>query len=359
MRVGVLFPLGGDAGAWGRECADGVLSAVDLHAGIEAVVADARDPGSAARLVTDEGATLVFGTLFTALALAASQTVIGRGAAYAEVAAVADELGERGLDRFFRTGPRASAFASRAADLASGPLGARTAVVVHEDSAFGRSLGRATAAQLRAGRLDVRDVIELPAASASFGPAEETIAEHAPDVVFAASYTPFAQHLWRALREAGPRVPAMVGVGGGWIHLREGTDVPADRVFAVDVAASASLAPAGLLPATRDRRAAYREAYARRAGVPSVYSDLGFAGADLLLGAFRAARGVPDEFARLARPIDVPEGGTLLGYGASFDATGENVRASPVVMQHQGGSLPVVLPASLATSSPDLRPPIG
>jgi branched-chain amino acid transport system substrate-binding protein len=359
MRVGVLFPLSGEAGAWGRECADGVLSAVDLHGGTDVTVADALDPGAAERLVTGDGATLVFGTLFTALARSASETVISRGAAYAEVAAVADELGERGLERFFRTGPRASAFAARAVGLARESLGARSAVVIHEDSAFGRSLGGATAAQLRAAGIDVLEEIDLPAETADFGRARDAIAAHAPDAAFAASYTAFAQRLWRALRDAAHPLPAMIGVGGGWIHLHEGTPVPADRVYAIDVAASAALAPAGLLPATLRRREEYAAAHAGRGASRSVYADLGFAGADLLLGAFREAGGDADAFARLARSIAVQDGGTVLGYGASFDGSGENVRATPVVMQHQGSRLPVVLPAGLATAPPDTRPAIG
>src|SRR5205814_1151827 len=83
---------------------------------------------------------------------------------------------------------------------------------------------------------------------------------------------------------------------------------------------------------------------------PGLYSDLGFAGADTVLDAFGEAHGDPDRFVVLARAVDVPDGGTIMGYGTRFGSGGENERAMPLVMRHgEGGALPVVFPARLAT----------
>ncbi len=359
MRVGVLFPLSGSGAAWGRDCADGVLTALELRPdrdALESHVADATDPAAAARLVGRDRTSLVFGTLFTALALDASQAVASRGAAYAEVAAVADELGARGLTRFVRTCPRASAFGARAVDFAIDVLGGRRLAVVHEDSGFGRSLGTAIGARARTRGLEPVASLAPAPETEDFGPVIEALAAGRADVVLAASYTEFSRRLWRALRSTRGGIDALIGVGGGWLHLGEDADVDPSGVYAVDVAPAEALAGAGLFPETRLRRDEYRRAYRERAGRDaSVYSDLGFAGADLLLGAFIGADGDPDRFVARAGDVDVAPGGTFLGYGARFDAAGENERAAPVVMQHRAGALPVVHPPDLATERPDSR----
>lgn len=351
MRVGVLFPLTGGTAQWGRECANGALAAVAMHPPVEAVVEDAADPGAAARLIDRDGAMLVFGTLFTALAVAASEAVVERGAAYAEVSAVADDLGERGLPRFIRTCPRAATFGRRAVDFAADELGAARVAVLYEDSAFGRSLGAAIARAARARVLDPVAEMEHAADTTDFRAALAELRRADPDVLLAASYTAFSQRLWAQLRGAELPLRAVVGVGGGWLHLGEGAAVSAEGVYAVDVAPADALADSGLVPEARALRDLYRASYRDRFGAAaSVYSDLAFSGAELALGAFFAAGGDPDAFMRVARAIDVPDGGTILGYGARFDASGENERAAPMVMRHRAGGLPVVHPARFAAS---------
>jgi branched-chain amino acid transport system substrate-binding protein len=70
----------------------------------------------------------------------------------------------------------------------------------------------------------------------------------------------------------------------------------------------------------------------------------------------------PDALARAARETDIPEGGTMMGYGVKFygeghPMRGQNERAFPVVFQVVGGKFEVVYPKSVATAPPILPLP--
>ncbi|MGH6945129.1 MAG: ABC transporter substrate-binding protein, partial [Geminicoccaceae bacterium] len=70
-----------------------------------------------------------------------------------------------------------------------------------------------------------------------------------------------------------------------------------------------------------------------------------------------------DALRKAALDVDVPEGGTMQGYGVKFNPpddpmSGQNARSFPVVMQFVDGETEIVWPASVATAEPvmPLRP---
>jgi branched-chain amino acid transport system substrate-binding protein len=70
----------------------------------------------------------------------------------------------------------------------------------------------------------------------------------------------------------------------------------------------------------------------------------------------------PESLAKAARETDIPEGGTMQGYGVKFlppgDAmAGQNERAFPAVFQVIDGKFEVVYPKAVATAQPVLPLP--
>ncbi len=65
---------------------------------------------------------------------------------------------------------------------------------------------------------------------------------------------------------------------------------------------------------------------------------------------------------KAALDVDIPEGGTIQGYGVKFappghKMAGQNLRSFPVVMQYFGGEAEVVYPVSIQTREPVLPLP--
>ena len=65
-----------------------------------------------------------------------------------------------------------------------------------------------------------------------------------------------------------------------------------------------------------------------------------------------------------ARETDIPEGGTMQGYGVKFfgpgtPMSGQNERSSPVVMQYIDGHTKIAWPSSIKTVDPVLPLPKG
>jgi len=67
----------------------------------------------------------------------------------------------------------------------------------------------------------------------------------------------------------------------------------------------------------------------------------------------------PDALAAAARETDIPEGGTMQGYGVKFfppgsSMAGQNERAFPAVYQVQDGKFALVYPKTFASTAPVL-----
>ena len=72
----------------------------------------------------------------------------------------------------------------------------------------------------------------------------------------------------------------------------------------------------------------------------------------------------PDQLAMAARETDIPEAGTMMGYGVKFlgegnPMRGQNERAFPVVMQYVNGRARIAWPKEVQTTDPVLPFPKG
>jgi branched-chain amino acid transport system substrate-binding protein len=72
----------------------------------------------------------------------------------------------------------------------------------------------------------------------------------------------------------------------------------------------------------------------------------------------------PESLRKAALETDIPDGGTIQGYGVKFyppghEMSGQNERCSPVVLQYIGAKTQVVWPARLHTGDAVLPLPKG
>jgi branched-chain amino acid transport system substrate-binding protein len=72
----------------------------------------------------------------------------------------------------------------------------------------------------------------------------------------------------------------------------------------------------------------------------------------------------PEALRQAALETDIPEGGTIQGYGVKFfppgtPMSGQNERSSPVVMQYIDGETKIAWPTKIQTADPVLPLPAG
>ena len=191
-----------------------------------------------------------------------------------------------------------------------------------------------------------------------------------PDVILHAGYNPDITLFWRQAREQGLRWAALIGHGGLYTRydqLREAFGKDAEFIYNVNPVPAQLLNPKTLAPGLGQLIQEMVRRYKSDIKADQVPSDVsvGFNQTwilltDVLPRAIKRYGGVnPEALRRAALDTDIPDGGTIQGYGVKFfppgsEMPGQNERSSPVVMQYIGGKTEVVWPSRLLTAEPVL-----
>ena len=190
-----------------------------------------------------------------------------------------------------------------------------------------------------------------------------------PDVLFHTGYNPDIVLFLRQAKEGGLRVRAYLGHGAGHSQLEKlKATIGAGEVegfHTVDPAAAQHLDPKGLRPGiwnlTEEMVRRYRKEYGQGEIAPHVsmgFNNLWILLNDVLPRAIQKYGGwSPDAIAKAAREADIPDGGTMMGYGVKFYPpghrfAGQNERAFPVVDQVIHGEFQIVYPKYLTQVKP-------
>jgi branched-chain amino acid transport system substrate-binding protein len=194
-----------------------------------------------------------------------------------------------------------------------------------------------------------------------------------PDVLFHTGYNPDIALFLRQAKEQGLRVRAYVGHGAGHSQLdklKEALGNEVEGFHTVDPVA-AQLVEKRVKPEvaamTEEMVRRYRKEFDKE-GPIAPHVSMGFNNMWILLTdvvprAIQKHGGFgPDALAAAARETDIPEGGTMQGYGVKFyppghPMAGQNERAFPVVFQAIEGKFEVVYPKSVQTAEPILPLP--
>jgi branched-chain amino acid transport system substrate-binding protein len=96
------------------------------------------------------------------------------------------------------------------------------------------------------------------------------------------------------------------------------------------------------------------DAYTKQIGrKPLTHATLGFVGATLLFNEVlaKSTPGNLDSMVTAIKAIDIPDGGTVAGWGVKYDETGQNTRAGWYIMQYQNGRMICIFPNTYSTGS--------
>ncbi|MCX8133044.1 MAG: ABC transporter substrate-binding protein [Roseococcus sp.] len=363
-RVGAVFPLSGAQAPLGDEALRGLDMAVEERnaAGgrpVRLLRADATEPAAALaearRLIQQERCTVLFGSVSAPVGLAAMQAAEALETPYVELASPAEVLGERGGRLFLRSGPRAAEFGAMARravtellpGLLSLPLEGMRVALLHEAGVTPESLATAVEAALRQAGVVIAERLSHQPRSPEWPALVQRLRAGGVSLAIHAAGEADAAALLRALADAAWRPRAVLGLGAafGLVEWGRGLGAAAEGVFALDVP------PIDSSPAWAQGARRFAEAYQRRWGGPprSALSLAAFAGARIVLG-------LPALERAAVRPalaaLDHPAGALPNGWGWRLDERGQNIRATPVLLQWQAGRPVAVFPPEAAAAAP-------
>lgn len=378
-RIGALFPFTGNLALLGNETFNGATIAEDMvneKGGIGGrkiswAKADGVDPKKAIteceRLIAIEKVKVVFGTYSSSLSYAASEIAERNKIIYWEQGAIADNITARGFKYLFRTIPRAGDFGVMAANFVNEVVAPKLKMdpkkikvgIMFEDSLYGTSVGNAAVKKAKELGFDVVASESYSAKTVDLSPIVMIFRSKKPDVIIATSYMEDSILFWRQAKDMDLNVKAFIGTGAGhgmpeWAKTfgNEG-----NYIFNIDP-------PIGINPKvfkgnTEALLKDFRERFNKKfAHYPVTHATAGFVGAQILFEAMsKAGTDDPEAVRKAALTIDIPEGGTIFGFGVKFagpenPSAGQNLRGHPVLMQWQDQKPAVVYPKTFALTDP-------
>src|SRR3954467_4537561 len=250
------------------------------------------------------------------------------------------------------------------------------AAIIHEDGAYGVDVAKGNVAGAKKAGLNVVLKEGYSATAPDLSALVTKLKRAQPDVIFHTGYNPDITLLLRQAREQGLKFGALVGHGAGYgvyEKLKEGLGGDVNYVFNTDpisiwLANQKSMDPK-LPPVIK---MVGEEFDKLKPGVAIRSAHVGIAAsnsyvflADVLPRAIKKYGGVdPDALRKAALDTDLPEGGTMLGYGVKFFAegtpmSGQNERSFPVIIQYIDDKSYVVWPKSQAQRDAVLPLPAG
>lgn len=392
IRIGVLYDLSGPLAAAGS-----IASSVGANIAIEMVnekggvlgkhkivpiAADAQSKADVAineaeRLLSQENADILLGVFSSAHAVPIAQRVDAQKKIFWITTAIATAVfKDRNLQYTFRAQVHSDQFGDAStqflADVAKPKLGMEPkdikVAIIYEDGPYGVGVASSNESGVKKRGMQIVLKEGYAATSPDLSSLVTKLRRARPDVILHTGYNPDITLLLRQAREQGLRFKALIGHGAGYGQIDKlvetfGKDV--DHIFNVDPVAAQLLDPKTLKPGIGDLTAEMVKRYKAKTGAKEVppHASMGFNQTWILLdtvlpnaiqkhGGFGA-----DAIRKAALEVDIPEGGTVQGYGVKFyppghQLAGQNERSSPVVMQYVGGQTKIAWPTALRTIDP-------
>src|SRR3954449_1887506 len=261
------------------------------------------------------------------------------------------------------------------AKFAKEPKDLRVAII-HEDGAYGVDVAKGNEAGAKKAGFNLVMKEGYSATAPDLSALVTKLKRARPDVIFHTGYNPDITLLLRQAREQGLKFGALVGHGAGYgvyEKLKEGMGADVNYVFNTDpisiwLANQKTMDPK--LPPVIKMVGQEFEKAKPGTTVRSAHVGIGASNAylfldDVLPRAIKKYGGVdPDALRKAALDVDIPEGGTMLGFGVKFfgDGTqmsGQNERSFPVIIQYVDDKSYVVWPKSQAQREAVLPLPKG
>jgi branched-chain amino acid transport system substrate-binding protein len=235
VKIGVLHPVSGALSYSGQQGRIGAMMAIeDINgaggikalggAKLEAMLGDAQSTPERGNAEVEKmnaaGVAAIVGGYASSICLSASQTAARYDLPYLVDVGVVDSVVTRGLKNTFRFGPGFSVIAKTALDnlVTINDLAgrvAKTAIIIHEDSAFGAGLAKLLNAQLPERGFQVLETIPHPTPQRDFNNVVLKIKAQNPDLVIPANYYNEYVLLARTMQQQRVRPKSIYSVLGG------------------------------------------------------------------------------------------------------------------------------------------------
>jgi branched-chain amino acid transport system substrate-binding protein len=248
--------------------------------------------------------------------------------------------------------------------------------IIHEDGAYGVDVSKGNVAGAKKAGFNVVLKEGYSATAPDLSALVTKLKRAQPDVIFHTGYNPDITLLLRQAREQGLKFGALMGHGAGYgvyEKLKEGLGGDVNYVFNADPIsiwlANQKGMDAKLPPVIKMVGEEFDKV---KPGVAIRSAHVGMAASntyvfltEVMPRAIKKYGGVdPDALRKAALEIDLPEGGTMLGFGVKFfgegnPMAGQNERSFPVVIQYVDDKSYVVWPKSQAQREAVLPLPAG
>jgi ABC-type branched-subunit amino acid transport system substrate-binding protein len=397
LKIGVIFDYTGPLAGGGSELhALGAKIMIDHFAKkggvegyqIEALYADAQSKpevaiNEAVRLIEQEKVDMLLGFYSSAQCVPAAARVEQLHKFMWITTCISSAVLEnRNLKYVFRSQPSGRQFGLMSADfvaqnakakLGKEPKDLRVAII-HEDGAYGVDVSKGNEEGAKKAGFNIVLKEGYSATAPDLSPMVTKLKRGRPDVIFHTGYNPDISLFLRQARELGLRFSALIGHGAGYgvyDKLKESLGKDVNYFFNVDpisiwLANEKALKPQ-LVPMIKMIGDEYEKA---RPGAVIKSAHVGMSASntyvlmtEVLPRAIKKYGGVDaDALRKAALEVDLPEGGTMLGFGVKFAGegspmAGQNERAFPVIIQYVDDKPYVVWPKSLQHRDPVLPLP--
>ncbi len=397
IKIGVIYDLTGPLAGGGSELQyTGAKIMLDSYAGklvegykVEAVYADAQSKpdvaiNEAIRLIEQEKVDMLLGFFSSAQCVPVAARVEQlKKFMWITTCISSAVLDGKNFKYIFRPQASGDQFGLIAMDFIANNAKAKfgkepkdlRVAIIHEDGAYGVDVAKGNVAGAKKAGFEVV-LKEGYAATAPDLSALVTKQKRArPDVIFHTGYNPDITLLLRQAREQGLKFGALIGHGAGYgvyEKLKEGLGGDVNHFFNVDpisiwLANQKTMDPK-LPPVIKTVGEEFDKA---KPGIAIRSAHVGMAASntyvfltEVLPRAIKKYGGVdPEALRKAALEVDLPEGGTMLGFGVKFHAdgpmAGQNERSFPVVIQYIDDKSSVVWPKSQAQREAVLPLPAG
>ena len=382
VKIGVIYPLTGNAASAGQSARDAVHLGADIvnnanpdlknlplgataglpHLGGAKIVLDEADhqgnpqigQQQTLRLITQDHVAAMLGSYHSSVSLVATAVAERQGIPYLVADSVATNITGRGFKWTFRTTPIAPDFAKAYADfltqLKQSGRKVDSIVIVNENTDYGTSVAASLVQAAKTANIPVAAQIPYNANSSDVTAQVLQLKTLNPDAVIFVSYTADIILYFKTMKNLNYLPPIIIGDDSGFSD-------PSFIPNVGDLAQGAINRSAFDIGKPGSNSYIVDQMFKRKYG-----RDLDDTSARWMEGFFvlvdainRAGSTEPDKIQAALRSTDLKPDQLMIGYnGVKFDSTGQNTLASTFLVQLQGKQYVSVWPADRATGKLEL-----
>ena len=246
--------------------------------------------------------------------------------------------------------------------------------IIHEDGPYGTDVAKGDADGSAKYGFQVVDNEGYSASAPDLSSMVTKLKRAAPDVIFHTGYNPDITLFLRQARELGLHFSTLIGQGAGYTvysKLKETVGSDINYVFDTDVGSIWQTKQDALKPELPPIIKMIGDEYQKAKPdtvIKSAHVGIGAANtyvflSDVLPRAIKKYGGITsDDLRQAALDTEIPDGGTMLGFGVKFETpgmpmAGQNDRGYPIIVQYIDDKSYVVWPKSLQEREPVMKLP--